>query len=78
MTAKTGIVTMEQIVDITTLMEPIRACFSYWLLAMATMDPTGIPIVIAAIQIRSALSVIILIYRAVIRGMARSRTTVTT
>lgn len=70
--------TNEQMVDITTLMEPMRPCFSYWLLAIATMEPTGMPMVMADMQIRRGLSVSMLIYRAVSSGITRSLTKVTT
>lgn len=67
---------MEQRVDITTLIEPTRPCSPYVLLAIATMEPTGIPIVMEDMQISKALSVRKLIYTAVRRGMTRRRITV--
>ena len=50
-------VTMEQMVVMTTLMDPIRPCFSYLLLAMATMEPTGMPRVMEVMQISRGSSV---------------------
>ena len=66
-------VAMEHMVVMTTLMEPMRPCFSYLLEAMATMEPTGIPIVMEVMQMSSGSFVRKLMYTAVKIGMTRRR-----